>query len=161
MAEDLTPCRRRGAANPPHNRFCGQCGHPWGGVPPGAVPSEGEEDRDGLLPALGEPPPAQPAGATAAGALARLGAAGKPLAVGVLALAAEAAAVWLARRAGRGVVGPPPATRRADPAVGAGGFVPEGYYEEVLLVVTQGGTRPGRLLARRSGVFGQYTTDGR
>ena len=156
MDEDPIPCRRCGAANPPRNRFCGQCGHPSEGVPSGTVPSEGEEDRDRLLPALGEAPPAQPASATAAGTLARLGAVGKPLAAGALVLAAEAAAIWLARRAGRGAPGPASARHPADRALRAGGFEPEGYYEEILLVVTQGGTRPGRLLARRSGVFGRY-----
>jgi hypothetical protein len=51
---------------------------------------------------------------------------------------------------------PAPADRHEDPASGIGTLVPEGYYEEVLLVVTQGGARPGGLLARRSVVFGRY-----
>ncbi len=81
---DQTPCPRCRHANPPSNRFCGSCGVP---LRSGEQLATRQEHRS-LLAGRAWP--------------AKLGPAGKMLAVGVAALTAEAGLSWLRRKIGAG-----------------------------------------------------------
>ncbi len=114
---DQTPCPRCRHANPPSNRFCGSCGVP---LKSGEQLAERQEHR---------PVPAGRAWSP------KLGPAGRMLAAGVAALAAEAGLSWLRRKIGEEDRSSVPAVRDADSA-------PRGYLLgqslEELLVQTWG-----------------------
>jgi hypothetical protein len=127
MAERQVPCPRCPRENPPTNRYCGSCGVPL---------TSGEQ-----LATRQEHSPVQAGRAWPA----KLGPAGKALAVGVAVLAAEAGPSWLRHK-----------TRAEDwsslPAVRDAGFAPRGYLvsqslEEVLLQIWE--DSQSRVFARR------------
>ena len=127
MAEREVPCPRCPQENPPTNRFCGSCGAP---LTSGEQLATRQEYR---------PVPAGRAWP------AKLGPAGKVLAVGVAALAAEAGLSWLRRRIGA-------EDRSSLPAVRGAGSASRGYLvsqslEEVLVQTWE--DPHGRVLARR------------
>ena len=95
---DQTPCPRCRHENPPSNRFCGSCGVP---LTSGEQLATRQEHRP------------VPAGRVWP---AKLGPAGKMLAVGVAALVAEAGLSWLRHRIGTEDRSLLPAIRGADPA---------------------------------------------
>ncbi len=92
------PCPRCGYANPPGNRFCGWCGVPVASRE--LVPRRGRN-----LAAVGRTLPA------------KLGPAGKTLAVGLATLAAEVGLSWLHHRIKAEDRSSPHAAREADVAV--------------------------------------------
>jgi hypothetical protein len=113
MAERQVPCPRCPQENPPTNRYCGSCGIPL---------TSGEQ-----LATRQEHSPVQAGRAWPA----KLGPAGKALAVGVAVLAAEAGLSWLQRRIGT-------EERSSLPAVRDAGSASRGYLlgqslEEVLV----------------------------
>jgi hypothetical protein len=113
MAERQVPCPRCPQENPPTNRYCGSCGVPL---------TSGEQ-----LATRQEHSPVQAGRAWPA----KLGPAGKALAVGVAVLAAEAGLSWLQRRIGT-------EERSSLPAVRDAGSASRGYLlgqslEEVLV----------------------------
>ena len=125
MAEPA-PCSLCRHTNPPGNRFCGSCGAPLTGGEQLAT----RQDHN--------PVPARRAWP------AKLGPAGRALAVGVAVLAAEVGVSWLRRKIGAGV-------RSSMPAVRSTGSTLHGYLlsqslEEVLI---QTEDSPNRVLARR------------
>ncbi len=132
MDESVTPCRLCRHDNPPANRFCGMCGAPLA--------------RGGqLAPRRGERP------AVAGRALpARLGPAGKALAVGMAALAAEAGLAWLRRRSERGARPSPPVVEGAEPSVA--GYLVGRSLEEVYVLLQEGDFR-SRIFAQRMRSF--------
>lgn len=134
------PCPRCRHQNPTENRFCGRCGAP--------LASEGEllvpRRRGGSV-------------TTAAGRAlpANLGAVGGALAVGAVALVAEAFLSRLGRRADRGRPSPPAAAPSGTRLVGRG-------LEEVLVLLDDGHHR-GRVFERRAArwFYAVQTTDRR
>jgi hypothetical protein len=113
MTEQQVQCPRCRQENPPGNRFCGSCGAPL---------VSGEQ-----LATRQEYSPVQAGRAWPA----KLGPAGKALAVGVAVLAAEAGLSWLQRRIGT-------EERSSLPAVRDAGSASRGYLlgqslEEVLV----------------------------
>jgi hypothetical protein len=113
MAERQVPCPRCPQENTPTNRYCGSCGVPL---------TSGEQ-----LATRQEHSPVQAGRAWPA----KLGPAGKALAVGVAVLAAEAGLSWLQRRIGT-------EERSSLPAVRDAGSASRGYLlgqslEEVLV----------------------------
>jgi hypothetical protein len=113
MAKRQVPCPRCPQENPPTNRYCGSCGVPL---------TSGEQ-----LATRQEHSPVQAGRAWPA----KLGPAGKALAVGVAVLAAEAGLSWLQRRIGT-------EERSSLPAVRDAGSASRGYLlgqslEEVLV----------------------------
>ena len=113
MAERQVPCPRCPQENPPTNRYCGSCGVPL---------TSGVQ-----LATRQEHSPVQAGRAWPA----KLGPAGKALAVGVAVLAAEAGLSWLQRRIGT-------EERSSLPAVRDAGSASRGYLlgqslEEVLV----------------------------
>jgi hypothetical protein len=127
MTEQQVPCPRCRQENPPSNRFCGSCGDPLTG---GEQLATRQDHR---------PVPAGRAWPS------KLGPAGKALAVGVAAIAAEAGLSWLQHRIGTEDQSSVPAGRGV-------GSAPRGYLisqslEEVL-VQTWEDSR-GRVVARR------------
>jgi hypothetical protein len=98
MAERQVPCPRCPQENPPTNRYCGSCGVPL---------TSGEQ-----LATRQEHSPVQAGRAWPA----KLGPAGKALAVGVAVLAAEAGLSWLQRRIGTEERSSLPADRDAGSA---------------------------------------------
>ncbi len=149
MAEEHVSCQRCGATNPPQNRFCGQCGDFLRSTPPQSVT---RDETSRLLPAF-RSMPTTPAKADTARLLSKLGTLGKPLAVGALALAAQAAVSWLVRRSDQ----PVPGTRPAPHTTAAAGQAREpevAYYcEEIMLIFVRGKAHSSRLVGQRSGVF--------
>jgi zinc-ribbon domain len=99
---DQAPCPRCRQENPPRNRFCGSCGAP---LMSGEQLATREEHR---------PVPAGRAWP------AKLSPAGKALAVGVAALAAEASLAWLRHKVGA-------EDRSSGPTVRGAGSAPRGY----------------------------------
>ncbi len=127
MTEQQVPCPRCRQENPPSNRFCGSCGVP---LTSGEQLATRQEHRSLL---------AGRAWST------KLGPAGKTLAVGVAALAAEAGLSWLRRRTGAGERSSLPAVRGADSA-------PRGYLlrQSLVEVLVQAWEDPNvRVVARR------------
>jgi hypothetical protein len=127
MAEQQVPCPRCPQENPPTNRYCGSCGVPL---------TSGEQ-----LATRQEHSPLQAGRAWPA----KLGPAGKALAVGVAVLAAEAGLSWLQRRIGT-------EERSSLPAVRDAGSASDGYLlgqilEEVLVGAWEDSR--GRVVARR------------
>jgi hypothetical protein len=124
---DQAPCPRCRQENPPRNRFCGACGAP---LTSGEHLATREEHH---------PVPAARAWP------AKLSPAGKALAVGVAALAADAGLSWLRRRIGA-------EDRSSVPAVRGLGSASRGYLvrqslEEVLIQTWE--DPHCRVLARR------------
>jgi hypothetical protein len=113
--------------NPPGNRFCGSCGAPL---------TSGEQ-----LATRQEHRPVRAARAWPS----KLGPAGKALAVGVAALAAEAGMAWLQRRIGTEERSSLPAVRDATSA--SRGYLVGQSLEEVLLQAWE--DPHGRVVARR------------
>ena len=132
------PCPRCRHQNPTENRFCGRCGAP--------LASGGE-----LVPRRGS------SVTTAAGRAlpANLGSVGRALAVGAVALVAEAFLSRLGRRADRGRPSPPAAAPSGTRLVGRG-------LEEVLVLLDAGHHR-GRVFERRAArwFYAVQTTDRR
>jgi hypothetical protein len=126
MAEQQVPCPRCPQENPPTNRYCGSCGVPL---------TSGEQ-----LATRQEHSPLQAGRAWPA----KLGPAGKALAVGVAVLAAEAGLSWLQRRIGTEERSSLPADRDAGSA--SRGYLVSQSLEEVLQ--TWEGPH-SRVLARR------------
>jgi hypothetical protein len=127
MTEQQVSCPRCRHENPPGNRFCRSCGAP---LRSGGQLATREEQR---------PVPAGRAWP------AKLGPAGKALAVGAAALAAEAGLSWLRRRIGAEERSSLPADRDAGSA--SRGYLVSQSLEEVLVqtwVVPH-----SRVLARR------------
>jgi hypothetical protein len=156
MAEEPTSsCRRCGAANPAQNRFCGRCGEFLQSAPSANLPLRGRSSES--LAALEKAPAAPAKVNTASRILTSLGAVGKPLAVGALALGAEAAVMWLGRQAQRKAPGSLPTIPPADPVSRVETLGLEGYLEEVLFVFAQQdrAARSGGLYVRRSGLTGR------
>ena len=127
MTEQQVPCPRCRGENPPGNRYCGSCGAPL---------TSGEQ-----LATREEHHPVPPVRAWPA----KLGPAGKALAVGVAAIAAEATLSWLRRKIGA-------EDWSSLPAVRGAGSAPRGYLvsqslEEVLLQMSE--DHHGRVVARR------------
>jgi hypothetical protein len=127
MNERQVPCPRCRQENPPTNRFCGSCGVPL---------TSGEQ-----LATREEHHPVRAGRAWSA----KLGPAGKALAVGVAALATEAGLSWLRRRIGA-------EDRSSLPAVRGVGSASRHYLvgqslEEVLIQTWE--DPHGRVLARR------------
>ena len=127
MTEQQVPCPRCHHENPPSNRFCGSCGAPL---------VSGEQ-----LATRQEYSPVQAGRAWPA----KLGPAGKALAVGVAVLAAEAGLSWLQRRIGTEERSSLPAVRDADSA--SGGYLLGQSLEEVF--VQEWGNSHGLVVARR------------
>ena len=127
MAERQVPCPRCSQENPPTNRYCGSCGVP---LTSGEQLATRQEHR---------PVPAGRAWP------AKLGPAGKALAVGVAVLAAEAGLSWLQRRIGTEERSSLPADRDANSA--SRGYLVSQSLEEVLVQTWEGPY--GRVLARR------------
>ena len=127
MTEQQVPCPRCHHENPPSNRFCGSCGDPL---------TSGEQ-----LATRQEHSPVQAGRAWPA----KLGPAGKALAVGVAVLAAEAGLSWLQRRIGTEERSSLPAVRDADSA--SGGYLLGQSLEEVF--VQEWGNSHGLVVARR------------
>jgi hypothetical protein len=127
MTEREVPCPRCHQENPPRNRFCGSCGAPL---------TSGEQlaTREEYRPVA--------AGRAWPG---KLSPAGKALAVGVAAIAAEVGLSWLQRRIGTGDRSSLLAVRDADSA--SRGYLVGQRLEEVL-VGTWEDSR-GRVVARR------------
>jgi hypothetical protein len=126
------PCRLCRHANPPGNRFCGSCGTP---LRSGEQLATRQEHR---------PVPTRPA---------KLGSAGKVLAVGVAVLAAEASLSWMRRKMETGDRASVSVVRGAESA--SSGFRLSQCLEEVLvqawledgtLRVRTGGPRPRTVL---------------
>jgi hypothetical protein len=127
MTERQVPCPRCHQENPPRNRFCGSCGAP---LRSGEQLATREEHR---------PVPAGRAWP------AKLSPAGKALAVGVAALAADAGLSWLRRRIGA-------EERSSGPAIRGVGSAPRHHLVGQILeeVLVQTWEDPhGRVLARR------------
>ena len=124
---DQAPCPQCRHANPPENRFCGSCGAPL---------MSGEQ-----LPTRREYRPVP----TSRAWPDKLGPAGKALAVGMAALAAEAGLSWLQRRIGTEERSSLPAVRDAGSA--SGGYLVGQSLEEVF--VQEWGNSHGRVVARR------------
>jgi hypothetical protein len=120
------PCPRCGYANPPGNRFCGWCGTPVASRE--LVPRRGRN-----LAAVGRTLPA------------KLGPAGKTLAVGLATLAAEAGLSWLRHRIKAEDLSSTRASREAGVAVAGRLF---GKSLEEMLIHEQ--DHGGRILARRT-----------
>jgi hypothetical protein len=113
MTEREVPCLRCHQENPPRNRFCGSCGAPLTSGEQLATRQEHNPVRAGrALPS-------------------KLGPAGKALAVGVAAIAAEAGLSWLRRKIGAEDRSSVPAVRDADSA--SGGYLVGQSLEEVLV----------------------------
>jgi hypothetical protein len=127
MTEQQVPCPRCRQENPPSNRFCGSCGDPL-------MSSEQLATRQEHRPV--------PAGRAWP---SRLAPAGKALAVGVAAIAAEAALSWLQRRIGAEDQPSLPAVRDAGSA--SRGYLLGHRLEEVLLQAWE--DSHGRVVARR------------
>jgi Double zinc ribbon len=127
MTERQVPCPRCRQENPPRNRFCGSCGAP---LTRGEQLATREEHRP-VLAARAWP--------------AKLGPAGKALAVGVAALATEAGLSWLCRRIGAEDNSSGPAVRGADSA--SRDYLVSQSLEEVLVQMWE--DPHGRVLARR------------
>jgi hypothetical protein len=127
MTEQQVPCPRCGQENPLMNRFCGSCGAPLKSSEQLATRQEHSPVR------------------IARAWPSKLGPAGKALAVGVAALAAEAGLSWLQRRIGT-------EERSSLPAVRGVGSASRGYLvsqslEEVLLQAWE--DSHGLVVARR------------
>src|ERR671910_1187565 len=135
MADRQVPCPLCPQENPPTNRYCGSCGVPL---------TSGEQ-----LPMRQVHSPVQAGRAWPA----KLGPAGKALAVGVAVLAAEAGLSWLQRRIGTEERSSLPADRDAGPA--SRGYLVGQSLEEVLVQTWEG--PHGRVLARRE-VLSFFTT---
>src|SRR5918992_5136576 len=127
MTERQIPCPRCRHVNTPRNRFCGSCGAPL---------MSGEQ-----LATRQEHSPVQAGRAWPA----KLGPAGKALAVGVAVLATEAGLSWLQRRIGTQERSSVPADREAGSA--SRGYLVSQSLEEVLVQTWEG--PHGRVLARR------------
>jgi hypothetical protein len=127
MTEQQVPCPRCRQENPPGNRFCGSCG---------VQLISGEQ-----LATRQEHSPVQAGRAWPA----KLGPAGKALAVGVAVLAAEAGLSWLQRRIGTEERSSLPADRDAGSA--SRGYLVSQSLEEVLVQTWEG--PHSRVLARR------------
>ena len=127
MTEREVPCPRCFQENPPRNRFCGACGVPL---------TSGEQ-----LATRQEHSPVQAGRAWPA----KLGPAGKALAVGVAVLAAEAGLSWLQRRIGTEERSSLPADRDAGSA--SRGYLVSQSLEEVLVQTWE--VPHSRVLARR------------
>src|SRR5215203_2214953 len=127
MTEREVPCPRCRQENPPTNRYCGSCGVPL---------TSGEQ-----LATRQEYSPVQ------AGRVwpAKLGPAGKALAVGVAVLAAEAGLSWLQRRIRTEERSSLPADRDAGSA--SRGYLVSQSLEEVFVQTWEG--PHSRVLARR------------
>jgi hypothetical protein len=126
MTERQVPCPQCPQENPPGNRFCGSCGAPLTSDEQLATRKEHRPVRAGR---------AWPS---------KLGPAGKALAVGVAALAAEAGLSWLQRRIGT--------EERSVPTIRDAGSASRGYFvgqslEEVLVGAWEDSY--GRVVARR------------
>ena len=127
MTEGQVPCRRCRQENPPRNRFCGSCG---------VQLMSGEQ-----LATRQEHSPVQAGRAWPS----KLGPAGKTLAVGVAAIAAEAGLSWLQRRIGTEERSSLPGVRGAGSA--SGGYL-LGQSLEVVLVQAWEDSH-GQFVARR------------
>jgi hypothetical protein len=128
MTEQQVPCPRCRHENPPGNRFCGSCG---------VQLISGEQ-----LATRQEHSPVQAGRSWPA----KLGPAGKALAVGVAVLAAEAGLSWLQqRRIGTQERSSLPAVRDAGSA--SGGYLLSQSLEEVLVGAWEDSR--GRVVARR------------
>jgi hypothetical protein len=127
MTEQQVSCPRCRHENPPGNRFCGSCGVP---LTSGEQLVRRQEHRP-VLAARAWP--------------SKLGPAGKALAVGVAAIAAEAGLSWLQRRIGTEEWSSSPAARDAGSA--SGGYLLGQSLEEVLLQAWEDSR--GRVVARR------------
>ena len=127
MIEQQVSCPRCRHENPPGNRFCGSCGVR---LMSGEQLARRQEHRPV---AAGHAWPA------------KLGPAGKALAVGVAVLAAEAGLSWLQRRIGTEEPWSLPADRDAGSA--SRGYLVSQSLEEVLLQTWEG--PHSRVLARR------------
>ena len=127
MTEREVPCPRCPQENPPTNRYCGGCGAPL---------TSGEH-----LATRQEHSPVQAGRAWPA----KLGPAGKALAVGVAVLAAEAGLSWLQRRIGTQERSSLPAVR--DAASASRGYLLGQSLEEVLVGAWEDSR--GRVVARR------------
>ena len=127
MAERQVPCPRCPHENPPTNRYCGSCGVPL---------TSGEQ-----LATRQEHSPVQAGRAWPA----KLGPAGKALAVGVAVLAAEAGLSWLQRRIGTEERSSLPAVRDAGSA--SRGYLVRQSLEEVLVQTRE--DSQSRAFARR------------
>ena len=130
--DEYTPCRLCRHQNPPENRFCGRCG------------SSLLASSDQLVPRRGEDGPAV-AGRTLLPA--KLKPAGKALAVGFAALAAEAGLLWLRRRVERTDRTPLPVAGSPKPAVSE--YLVSQSLEEVSVWLQEGDSRTW-ILARRA-----------
>jgi len=127
MTEQQVPCPLCRHENPLGNRFCGSCGAPL-------MSGEQLATRQDHRPVR-----------TARAWPSKLGPAGKALAVGMAAIAAEAGLSWLQRRIGT-------EERSSLPGVRGVGSAPRGYLvsqslEEVLLQAWEDSR--GRVVARR------------
>jgi hypothetical protein len=127
MTERQIPCPRCRHVNTPRNRFCGSCGAPL---------MSGEQ-----LATRQEHSPVQAGRAWPA----KLGPAGKALAVGVAVLAAEAGLSWLQRRIGTEERSSLPAVRDAGSA--SRGYLVGQSLEEVLVGAWE--DSHGRVVVRR------------
>jgi hypothetical protein len=127
MAERQVPYSRCPQENPPTNRYCGSCGVPL---------TSGEQ-----LATRQEHRPVR----TARAWPFKLGPAGKALAVGVAAIAAEAGVSWLQRRIGTEDRSSLPAVRESGSA--SGGYLLGQSLEEVLVGAWEDSR--GRVVARR------------
>src|SRR3712207_367060 len=127
MTEREVPCPRCPHENPSRNRYCGSCGVPL---------TSGEQ-----LATRQEHSPLQAGRAWPA----KLGPAGKALAVGVAVLAAEAGLSWLQRRIGTEERLSLPADRDAGSA--SRGYLVSQSLEEVLVGAWEDSR--GRVVARR------------
>jgi hypothetical protein len=127
MTEQQVPCPRCRHENLPGNRFCGSCGVQL-------MSGEQLATRQEHNPVQADRP--WPA---------KLGPAGKALAVGVAVLAAEAGLSWLQRRIGTDERSSLPAVRDADSA--SRGYLLGRSMEEVLVGAWEDSR--GRVVARR------------
>ncbi len=127
MTEQQVLCPQCRSQNPPSNRFCGSCGAP---LTSGEQLATRQEHR---------PVPAARAWP------AKLGPAGKILAVSLAALAAEASLSWLRRRIGAEDRSSLPAVQDADPTVF--GYLVSQSLEEALVQAWE--DSHGRVVARR------------
>jgi hypothetical protein len=125
---EQAPCPPCHHENPPENRFCGSCG---------ARLESGEQ--------LATRQEHHPVPATRAWPT-MLGPAGKALAVGVAALAAEASLSWLRRKMGAEDRSSMPALRGAD-SISRGHLISQSLEE--VLVQTWEGSPDSRVFARR------------
>lgn len=114
--------------NPSENRFCGRCGASL--VSSEQLIPRGENSPDVVARALP----------------AKLEPAGKALAVGLAALAAEAGLLWLRRRVGRGDRPPPFTARSPEPVIPE--YLIGQSLEEVSIWLQEGGSQ-SRVFARR------------